>query len=495
MGTARLMGTRSSEIYGLRKCGEEFPADAAISKLEVNGRSLLIVSMRDISEQKRMEDEERLLAAAGRMLVSVGLQYEHLLTDICASLVGSIAEWCALDMYQTATGQRLKWAHADPAKTALCEALEQYPLARLPSAAIRAAEVTYRPELIEEPSAEFLASIAHDPEHLRLLRTLETRSMIMVRLVARGHTVGVLAVGSSVASRRYTKHHVRLLGQVGSLVALALDNARLHEGLQRSLRARDELLGIVAHDLRSPLNAIVLQVRALELTREPGDARAHDGIQRIRRAATEMNRLIQDLLEVTRLEAGQKLSIVPGAVEAQSVVAEAVERQRASVSRSSCTFQVSAATESVHAWADRARILQVLNNLLTNAVKFSRGQIEVGAAPYAAEILFWVRDNGLGIPAKDIPVLFDRFWQAARIDRQGAGLGLSIVKGIVESHGGRVWVRSEMGIGTTFYFTLPTAPPAVQSDPAIEALPGGGVTRGYRDNVLTLDSNIAASDR
>jgi hypothetical protein len=92
-------------------------------------------------------------------------------------------------------------------------------------------------------------------------------------------------------------------------------------------------------------------------------------------------------------------------------------------------------------------------------------------------------------------VLFDRFWQAARIDRQGAGLGLSIVKGIVESHGGRVWVRSEMGIGTTFYFTLPTAPPAVQSDPAIEALPGGGVTRGYRDNVLTLDSNIAASDR
>jgi signal transduction histidine kinase len=137
----------------------------------------------------------------------------------------------------------------------------------------------------------------------------------------------------------------------------------------------------------------------------------------------------------------------------------------------------------------------VLNNLLTNAVKFSRGQIEVGAAPYAAEILFWVRDNGLGIPAKDIPVLFDRFWQAARIDRQGAGLGLSIVKGIVESHGGRVWVRSEMGIGTTFYFTLPSAPPAVQSDPSIEVLPGGGVTRGYRDNVLTLDSNIAASDR
>lgn len=477
--TARLMGTRGAEIFGLRKNGEEFPADAAISRLEVDGRSFLIVSMRDISEQKRMEDEERLLAAAGRMLVSGGLHYEHLLANISTSLVGSVADWCAVGMVQSGVAPRVKWTHSDPANTALCEALEQYPLERLLPAPASAEEDTQRPVWIDDPSAEFLASIAHNLEHLRLLETLQTRSMIVVRLVARGHPVGVLAVGSSTASKRYRKQHVRLLERVASLVALALDNARLHEGLERSLRGRDELLGIVAHDLRSPLNAIVLQARALELTRDTGDARAHDGIQRIRRATTEMNHLIQDLLEVTRLEAGQKLSILPSVVEAQSVVAEAVERQLSSVSGSRCTFQISATTETAHALADRARLLQVLNNLLSNAVKFSRGQIAVGAAPYATEVLFWVQDNGPGIPAKDIPVLFDRFWQAARIDRRGAGLGLSIVKGIVESHGGRVWVKSETGVGSTFYFTLPMAPARTQVHRPIKMLPGRSSLQGY----------------
>ena len=110
-------------------------------------------------------------------------------------------------------------------------------------------------------------------------------------------------------------------------------------------------------------------------------------------------------------------------------------------------------------WADRDRVLQVFENLIGNAVKFTKpgGRITAGAASRDREVLFWVADTGAGIDCEEMPHVFDRFWQAQKARRGGAGLGLQIVKGIVEAHGGRIWVESEVGVGTTFYFTLPTA--------------------------------------
>ena len=175
-----------------------------------------------------------------------------------------------------------------------------------------------------------------------------------------------------------------------------------------------------------------------------------------------MNRLIQDLLDVALMEAGQ-LTIERAQLAAGGLIAEAVDMQRplASASSLECRIEVDAAVGEV--WGDRNRLLQVLENLIGNAIKFTPagGRITVGAVTRDHEVVFRVTDTGAGIAPENQARVFDRFWQASRTGGLGAGLGLPITKGIVEAHGGRIWVESAEGRGSTFFFTVPT-PAAVQ---------------------------------
>jgi signal transduction histidine kinase len=221
-----------------------------------------------------------------------------------------------------------------------------------------------------------------------------------------------------------------------------------------SAEARDQVLGIVAHDLRNPLDTILMQ--ATLLRHRGGEP------ERIERAASRINRLIQDLLDVTRMEAG-RLSIDLVRVRARRVIIDSLEAQQGLLSSSSLEVQLEVMPELPEIWADRDRLLQVFENLMGNAAKFTGagGRITIGARSRGEEVLFWIADTGIGISADDLPHVFDRFWQARMGERRGAGLGLPIVKGVVEAHGGHVWVESAPGRGSTFYFTVPAAPPAV----------------------------------
>jgi signal transduction histidine kinase len=196
-----------------------------------------------------------------------------------------------------------------------------------------------------------------------------------------------------------------------------------------------------------------------------GDAegRARKVSERIERAAGRMQRLIQDLLDVTRVEAGQ-LALDRPPLRTRDLALEVVDAQKALAASCSLELRLDLADRLPDIFADRHRMLQVFENLIGNAVKFTPagGRITLGFAPQADSVLCYVRDTGRGIAADELPHLFDRFWQPRRNGaetRSGAGLGLPIVKGIVEAHGGRIWVESAPGEGSTFYFTIPTAPP------------------------------------
>jgi signal transduction histidine kinase len=169
-----------------------------------------------------------------------------------------------------------------------------------------------------------------------------------------------------------------------------------------------------------------------------------------------MNRLIQDLLDVARMEGGI-LTIEPAVVKTRQTIADCIDAHRDLATSASLELQVDLEEDLPDVWADRDRLLQVFENLIGNAVKFTEpnGRIVVGARSRDREVHFWVRDNGTGIDDADMPHLFDRFWQADNAGRRGTGLGLPIVKGIVEAHGGRVWVESVKGHGSTFFFTIP----------------------------------------
>jgi signal transduction histidine kinase len=340
----------------------------------------------------------------------------------------------------------------------LCAALEHYPIDRQRTNPISEVVNTQRPMLVNVPSPGDLESLANSEEHLQLLRAFDPGSFIVVPLIARGHSLGTLAFGSAHPSRRYGTRDVREAEQLASRIAMAVDNARLHEALERAINARDDVLGIVAHDLRNPLNAIVLRAHTLRRRGALPERREQSAADSILRSALSMHRLIEDLLDVTRLEAGQELSIHRQEVAVPALLAEALDRQQAASAASHRELRLEANEAAPSVWADRTRLLQVFDNLLGNAMKFSRTRITVGASADQGEALFWVADDGPGVCAEDVPRLFDRFWQASKTDRSGAGLGLSIVQGIVRAHGGRIWIKSEVGAGATFYFTLPLAP-------------------------------------
>jgi signal transduction histidine kinase len=195
------------------------------------------------------------------------------------------------------------------------------------------------------------------------------------------------------------------------------------------------------------------------------DRPVQEALQGIERGATRMSRLIEDLLDLTRMEAGQ-LSIEQTRVPVAQLVFDCIEAQRPLASAASLELRLEVEEDVADVWADRDRLLQVLENLIGNAIKFtgSGGHISVGAAEGAEEVRFWVANSGAAIPAEHLPHLFDRFWQARKTGRRGAGLGLSIVKGIVEAHGGRVLAESTPGSGSRFIFTIPR-PPEVNTVP------------------------------
>ena len=233
--------------------------------------------------------------------------------------------------------------------------------------------------------------------------------------------------------------------------------------MRRALQARDEVLGIVAHDLRNPLSAISLQAAALGRG-GPGSERSNQqAAERISRAANRMDRLIQDLLDVTRVEAGA-LRLQCSPLSVRDLVIEAVTAQRSLADSSGRRIELDLDPEELpEVWGDRNRLLRVFDNLIGNAIKFTEagGQVTVGAATREGDVVFRVSDTGCGVSPENLPHVFDRFWQAAEhAGRLGAGLGLPITKGIVEAHGGRIWVEGTLGRGSTFFFAIPCAKPA-----------------------------------
>jgi signal transduction histidine kinase len=291
-----------------------------------------------------------------------------------------------------------------------------------------------------------------------------TDSRLSAPLVARsGRKLGVIELWGKKEGQFTDSDHA-ILTQLAQMCSVALQNARLYKSAQDATRARDDLVAIVSHDLRNPVHTIHMAASFLLETAPPSDRRvtSRRQLEVIQRAATRANRLIQDLLDVARIQAGG-LVVDPNPVNASSLVQEAIDS--ASPLAGAAGLQVNRSVEepAPDVLCDRDRILQVFANLIGNAIKFTPrgGEIFVGAQPEAAvsalEARFWIKDTGPGIPVENIPHVFDRYWQARSTAKLGTGLGLSIAKGIVEAHGGRIWVESEIGKGACFAFTLPVA--------------------------------------
>lgn len=243
------------------------------------------------------------------------------------------------------------------------------------------------------------------------------------------------------------------------------DQKRNQEKLSQAIRMREDVLGVVSHDLRNPLGAILLNIQLLLNKDLLGDQfkELRYRVELIQKAAERMERLIRDLLDVAKIEAG-KLKIENRKEDAKTLVLEAVEMLRPIAAQRNIELVAALPSQDFLVDCDRERVLQVFSNLIGNAIKFSppnsRITIEIKEEDRFGK--FMVRDQGLGINSEQLGHVFERFWQArtppnipsSQSYAKGAGLGLSIAKGIVEAHGGRIWAESAENKGSTFSFTL-----------------------------------------
>jgi PAS domain S-box-containing protein len=244
---------------------------------------------------------------------------------------------------------------------------------------------------------------------------------------------------------------------VGAIATEITERKKMEDELRVAVRMREDLLAVVSHDLRNPLGTIMLSASMLQQAAQL-DPRSRRHVEMIHRSSIRMETLIDDLLDSANIRAG-RLTLEVKREPLDVVLAEAVELQHPIAEEKGVTLLRKDGVTSLDIMCDRSRVLQVFSNMIGNAIKFCRSgdRITVATARDGDFIRFSVADTGPGIKPDALAFLFDAYWSGPQDARHGSGLGLFISRGIVEGHGGRIWVESTPGEGATFYFTLPIA--------------------------------------
>ncbi|MGI8509914.1 MAG: ATP-binding protein [Gemmatimonadaceae bacterium] len=468
--SARLMGHRR-EVFGLRRDGAEFPAEASILKFDTpDGRRLYTAIVRDVTDRKRLHQQQRFLAEVSRALGG-SLDYIATLESVVRLPVPALADACILDVLDE-SGQSFRLTHGrtDPAGSwpqaagslpdasatqalfAFCSAFTINPDSPGPQIDVLRSK---RPEIVNDLTDEWLHAHCEDSTGVADVHQLGIRSLLIVPLVARDQPLGVLTLVGLNTARPYDASDLVVAENFAGRAALALDNARLYQDAQRATRARDEVLGIVSHDLRNPLSAIAMCSRVLTDTPPADPAARRDLARTIHESTTWMSRMIQDLLDVSAIEAGV-LSIIRRDEEIGPILARAADLFTSAALDRGVDMNVDIDTSIPTVHVDAERLVQAIANIIGNAVKFtpSSGTVSVSAHKRSGDMEIAIQDTGRGMAEQDLPHIFDRHWHT-RGSAGGAGLGLAIARGIVEAHGGQINVTSIAGVGSRFSILLP----------------------------------------
>lgn len=414
--------------------------------------------MHDVTDRRRSEEWRRFLGDASTALGS-SMELEPVLQSVAEIAARSVADCAAIAIRTKAREVRL-------AAFAAGEVLGGQVGDLRSVAQVCASEmVTTKgaPILIDAQEAGGAAQDgAGAPFHGRLTRTLaeqRVRSFMAVPLVSREEPLGAILLFGMAENRRYLPSDVAAAEELARRASITIDNVRLYDEAQEALRAREDLLAIVSHDLRNPLGVVLASSALLLRSALPPEKeeRARRQVEAIQRAGNRMNRLIRDLLDFASIQGG-RLSVNLRPQDASNIVREVLEALEPLAAPKSLRL-VDESPPDLRVCCDHDRVIQLFSNVVGNAIKFTPegGTITVQACPDGEQTRFTVIDTGPGIPAEELPHVFDRYYQSRRKNREGIGLGLSIAKGIVEAHNGRIWAESVEGQGSRFCFTLPAA--------------------------------------
>jgi PAS domain S-box-containing protein len=406
----------------------------------------------DRTEQRRAEEYERLLGLATAALAS-SPEYERTLSEVAASLVPRFAAAFAVHF------------------------IGEHGLEPIASSGDESLIADARP--IIDTAASGVAVV--------------DQRLIVLPLRAGGRVFGTIAFASANALQTFDADDRSFAVQLADYVALAVDHARLFRDLQQASRLKDEFLATLSHELRTPLNAVLGWTRMLRRGTVPPDRR--DAVlDTIERNAAAQMQLVEELLDLSAMVAGG-LRLTVTRVDLRDLLGGAVETIRPAADARSLRVSLTIDPDLPEVAADPGRLRQVLWNLLTNAVKFTPagGSIQIALTRGTSDIELTVSDTGSGIAPEFLPHVFDAFRQADSSSTRmvgGLGLGLAIVRHIVEAHGGTVSARSDgVGRGSTFTIRLPAGHAPAGVEEALDARDG---LRGRR--VLAVDDDESTQE-
>lgn len=450
-------------LYGVPLCvqgklmGVAYMGSATVDEFSQQDRVLLssvasrastaIHQQATISDQVRLREQLSFLVEASSRLTAT-VEPQAMLDNLADLLVPELADWCVVELprgwYPLNHAKAL--AHREPAD-----------LPRVADWCTEEGPLGPAAKAVLEGDAAFMALDRSALQSLLAPDDLEqVNSLVILPLKLDERPVGLLTLGQGPSRRQFLKEDVAFLRELGRRLSAVVENAVLHAEAQREVQLREQVLAVVSHDLRNPLGTIELAGTLLlgnpALREDPKSRRQLEIIQRNAQRAT---RLIADLLDMSSIQAG-KLAVERGHCELGSLLQEAFEAWEQVATGKEIELRAESAPAHVIVLCDRERVLQVIGNLVGNAIKFTpaAGSVRVGAEVRDDEVVITVEDTGRGISPTEVERLFEPYWQGTQ-KGGGAGLGLFITRGIVEAHGGRIWVDSREGIGTAFHFALP----------------------------------------
>jgi PAS domain S-box-containing protein len=463
-------GRAEYEGWVVRRNGTTFWANVLLSAVKDADGKLRGISnvARDLTARMRFERAQSFLADVGTVLAG-SLDFNATCAAVARLATQGLCDACIVVVAAGDDVESVAVAHVQNDKERRLRASAGRVTEDGPADGVGAVLHTGESKLVLEREAATRLARSLGISDEDLLRDFGRCSCMALPLKAHARTFGVLVLVSA-PGYRYAADDLRVPEELARRAALALDNVRLFEEAQAAVRMRDEILAVVSHDLRNPLGTIQMSARLLGQS-EDHDPATSKMVARIDRACARMTHMVRDLLDFSSLEGG-RLRLEPEPQDPLALVAEAVDALQPLAADEGRKVHVDRRSD-VSEWTvrcDRERILQVLSNLVGNAVKFAGdgGTVRVAVRVDADRVVFSIADTGPGIASEDLAHIFDRYWRGKEGSRNSYGLGLAISKAIVELHGGAIWVESAVGAGATFSFALP----AVRRAPA--GTNGGG---------------------
>ena len=403
---------------------------------------------------QRLSDASKILASS--------LNYKETLTNVTNLIVPSVADWCRIDTL-TPDGvlQNLILNHKDPVKYQLgLELQSKYPASSKYANGIYDAIKNKKSILYSKVTSEMLKRSTVNKEHFDLLMQIGLKSVLIVPIISHEKVLGVISLIRSETETSFTQGDLLFTEELASRAASAIENANLYEQAQEGIRVRDEFLNIASHELKTPLTSLQLQMQLiLKMIQANGTTSSQATLENLINSSTKQIRrlaqLINDLLDVSRIS-NKKLELELEDVNLTEMTEDIVERFEEAIHKSGSTVTVKKESAILGRW-DKSRIDQVLTNLLSNAIKYGEGNpISITLKKKDSHAQIAISDKGLGMNKIEQEKIFDKFERTEAAKKVGGmGLGLYIVKEIIDAHEGEIAVNSKKNKGSTFTVILP----------------------------------------